>query len=144
MYQIYSDAFTQRDEIETAILNAQKSIRLHLEVVVYQCYYAVVYLGILNFIPLISTNIFLCVIHLHLGTVFPQIVSALEQFPPLNSFCTFMYCHQRSQYIRPSSKKNSFRGNYSRKYGIPRKAIWRLAIQQNWCFGQFYHSKIEK
>ena len=29
-----------------------------------------------------------------------------------------MYCDQRSQYIRPSSKKNSFRGNYSRKYGI--------------------------
>ena len=29
-----------------------------------------------------------------------------------------MYCNQRSQYIRPNSKKNSFRGNYSRKYGI--------------------------
>ena len=29
-----------------------------------------------------------------------------------------MYCNQRSQYIRPISKKNSFRGNYSRKYGI--------------------------
>ena len=29
-----------------------------------------------------------------------------------------MYCDQRSQYIRPKSKKNSFRGNYSRKYGI--------------------------
>ena len=29
-----------------------------------------------------------------------------------------MYCHQRSQYIRLNSKKNSFRGNYSRKYGI--------------------------
>ena len=28
-----------------------------------------------------------------------------------------MYCHQRSQYIRPNSKKNSFHGNYSRKYG---------------------------
>ena len=28
-----------------------------------------------------------------------------------------MYCEQRSQYIRPNSKKNSFRGNYSRKYG---------------------------
>jgi hypothetical protein len=25
---------------------------------------------------------------------------------------------------------------------IPKKAIWHLAIQQNWCFGQFYHSKI--
>ena len=25
-------------------------------------------------------------------TVFPHIVSALEYFPPLNSFCTFMYC----------------------------------------------------
>ena len=29
-----------------------------------------------------------------------------------------MYCDQRSQYIRFISKKNSFRGNYSRKYGI--------------------------
>ena len=28
-----------------------------------------------------------------------------------------MHCHQRSQYIRPNSKKNSFRGNYSRIYG---------------------------
>ena len=26
----------------------------------------------------------------------------------------------------------------------PKKAIWRLAIWQNWCFGQFYYSKIEK
>ena len=50
-------------------------------------------------------------------TVFPRIVSALKQFPPLNSFRTCMYCHQRSQYIRLNSKKNSFRGNYSRKYG---------------------------
>ena len=51
-------------------------------------------------------------------TVLPHIVSALEQFPPLNSFRTFMYCQQRSQYTRPKSKKNSFRGNYMRKYGI--------------------------
>ena len=29
-----------------------------------------------------------------------------------------MYCEQRSQYIRIESKKNSFRGNYSRKYGM--------------------------
>ena len=50
-------------------------------------------------------------------TVFPRIVSALEQFPPLNSFRICMYCDQRSQYIRLNSKKNSFRGNYSRKYG---------------------------
>ena len=52
------------------------------------------------------------------GTIFPRIVSTLKQFPPLNSFRTFMYCNQRSQYIRPNSKKNSFRGNYMRKYGI--------------------------
>ena len=25
---------------------------------------------------------------------------------------------------------------------IAKKAIWHLAIWQNWCFGQFYHSKI--
>ena len=47
-----------------------------------------------------------------MGTVYPRIV------PPLNSFPTFMYCEQRSQYIRPNSKMNSFHGNYSRKYGI--------------------------
>ena len=29
-----------------------------------------------------------------------------------------MYCDQRSQYIRPKSKKNNFRGNYLRKYSI--------------------------
>ena len=29
-----------------------------------------------------------------------------------------MYCDQRSQYIRLKSKKNSFRGNYSRVYVI--------------------------
>ena len=29
-----------------------------------------------------------------------------------------MYCKQRSQYVRPNSKKNSFRWNYSRKYGM--------------------------
>ena len=44
------------------------------------------------------------------------IVSALEYFPPLNSFRTCMYCEQRSQYIRLNSKKNSFRGNYLQKY----------------------------
>ena len=33
------------------------------------------------------------------------------------SFRTCMYCYQRSQYIRLNSKKNSFRGNYMRKYG---------------------------
>ena len=57
-------------------------------------------------------------------TVFPHIVSALEQFPPLNSFRTCMYCYQRSQYIRLNSKKNSFRGNYMRKYGIQTKIIF--------------------
>ena len=59
--------------------------------------------------PIFATNF--------LFTVFPRMVSALEYFPPLNSYRTFMYCEQRSQYIRPNSKKNSFRGNYSRKYG---------------------------
>ena len=38
-------------------------------------------------------------IFLTCNTVFLQIVSALEQFPPLNSFRTFVYCNQRSQYI---------------------------------------------
>ena len=27
---------------------------------------------------------------------------------------------------------------------IPKKTIWHLAFWQNWCFAQFYHSKIEK
>ena len=40
-----------------------------------------------------------------------------------NSFRTCMYCDQRSQYIRSMSKKNSFRGNYMRKYGIQTKQI---------------------
>ena len=35
-----------------------------------------------------------------------------------NSFRTCMYCDLWSQYIRLNSKKNSFRGNYTRKYGI--------------------------
>jgi hypothetical protein len=29
-------------------------------------------------------------------------------------------------------------------YSYTKEAIWHLAILQNWCFGQFYHSKIEK
>ena len=29
-----------------------------------------------------------------------------------------MYCDERSQYIRVNSKKDNFRGNYSRIYGI--------------------------
>ena len=33
------------------------------------------------------------------NTVFPHIVSALEQFPPLNSFRTFTYYDLLSQYI---------------------------------------------
>ena len=52
-----------------------------------------------------------------MSTVFPRIVSALEYFPPLNSFRTCMYCDQRSHYIRLNSKKNNFHGIYSRKYG---------------------------
>ena len=35
-----------------------------------------------------------------------------------NSFRTFMYCDKMSQYIRPNSKKNNFRRNYSQKYGM--------------------------
>ena len=29
-------------------------------------------------------------------------------------------------------------------YSYTKKTIWHLAIWQNWCFGQFYHSKICK
>ena len=47
-----------------------------------------------------------------------QIPYFCKWFPPLNSFRACMYCDQRWQYIRLNSKKNSFRGNYSRKYGI--------------------------
>ena len=39
-----------------------------------------------------------------------------------------MYCDQRSQYIRLNSKKNSFRGNYSRKYGRLKKTIVCTAV----------------
>ena len=27
---------------------------------------------------------------------------------------------------------------------LPKKAIWRFTTWQNWCFGQSYHSKMEK
>ena len=30
----------------------------------------------------------------------------------------------------------------SRTLNYTKKTIWHLAIWQNWCFGQFYHSKI--
>ena len=40
-----------------------------------------------------------------------------------------MYCGQRSQYIRLNSKKNSFRGNYSRKYGM--LLFWFREASQN-------------
>ena len=51
-----------------------------------------------------------------------------------NSFRTCMYCYQRSHYIRLNSKKNSFRGNYSRKYGLRKKLgncrlIFRLVLE---------------
>ena len=45
-----------------------------------------------------------------MNTVFPRIVSPLEQFPPLNSFRTCMYCDQRRKLFKG--------GNYSQKYGI--------------------------
>ena len=47
-------------------------------------------------------------------------------FLPLNSYRTFMYCDQRSQYIRQKSKKRSFRGNYMRKYGTPISVVFPL------------------
>ena len=53
-----------------------------------------------------------------------------------------MYCDQRSQYIRPKSKKNSFRGNYMRKYGkhfSPNNVTVRLAKIMNNLLG---HLKI--
>ena len=56
----------------------------------------------------------LFIYHSSANSFCPWIVSYLELFPLLNSFHTFMYCNQRS----PNSKKNSFHGNYSRKYGM--------------------------
>ena len=55
----------------------------------------------------------LTVLETHLSQtscIFPRIVSSFEYFPH------FMYCDQR-YILRPNSKKNSFRGNYSWKYG---------------------------
>ena len=39
-----------------------------------------------------------------------------------------MYYDQGSQYKRPKSKKNSFRGNYMRKYGIYFLGGWLLFL----------------
>jgi hypothetical protein len=61
-------------------------------------------------------------------TVFPHIVSALEYVPPFNSFCSKNSVYwvknwnfqQLIEFLQfPNSKKNSFSGNYSRKYGTP-------------------------
>ena len=60
-----------------------------------------------------------------------------EQFPPLNSFRTFIYC---DQYIRPNSKKNSFRGNYSRKYGMYLQNDKDRV--SNWLCWLLYHMRI--
>ena len=62
-----------------------------------------------------------------------------KYFPPLNSFRTSMYSHQRSQYIRPTSKKNSFRGNYSRKYGI-HLFSWKLITGKSFSEALIYFS----
>ena len=39
--------------------------------------------------------------------------------------------------------KNQFLNDEIYSYLYKIKDIWHLAIWQNWCFGQFYHSKIE-
>ena len=69
-----------------------------------------------------------------LSCVTTYLLPPLKRFPPLNSFRTFMYCDQRSQYIRPISKKNGFRGNYSRKYGI---CFWLKNIKDVWSISWF-------
>ena len=74
-----------------------------------------------------------CLIFGNVNTVFPRIVSAetvpfwdwniyrisANNFRPwiVSAHVICMYCEQRSHYIRLNSKKNSFRGNYSRIYG---------------------------
>ena len=73
-----------------------------------------------------------CFKNRHEHTVIPYIVFSLEYFPPLNSFPTLVRklfkfsLHKRKLNAETiwdfqgfkNSKKNSFRGNYSRKYGI--------------------------
>ena len=63
-------------------------------------------------------------------TVFPHIVSALEKFPPLNSFRTFMYCDQRSQYIRPKSKKKI----------VSAETIWGNMVCESYKWSKLYYS----
>ena len=46
---------------------------------------------------------------------------------------------------KSSAILQNFNSRVTKFTGIPKKKnIWHLTIWQNWCFGQFYHSKIEK
>ena len=67
-----------------------------------------------------------CTHHNLKDTIFPHLVSAIEQFPPLNSFRSknlvsqvkkIEICSNYLSFLQfPNSKKNSCRGNYLWKY----------------------------
>ena len=83
-------------------------------------------------------------------TVFPHIVSSLEYFPPLNSFLTFLRklfkfsLHRRKTIVETIwifqgftiSKKNSWRGNYMRKYSMCSETIFSSKVP-----GTYYLSR---
>ena len=83
-----------------------------------------------------------------LDAIFPQIISSLEQFTPFNSFPNNYSIHevkncQNAETIWkfphfPLSKKNSFRGNYMRKYSIlyhqsTKKCLKTSKVQELFC-----------
>ena len=53
-----------------------------------------------------------------------------------------MYCDQRSQYIGLNSKKNSFRGNYMRKYGMLRYYFMFMKYLRK--FGYVWKKRVPK
>ena len=59
------------------------------------------------------SNVYACM--KSLNTVFPHIVSSLEQFPHIYVLWPLALCTVTFGFS--NSKKNSFRGNYMRKYG---------------------------
>ena len=72
-----------------------------------------------------------------IDAVFPRIVFAFEQFPPLNSFpqqkisLLGKKCHFLNSLQFPDPKKNIFRGHYLWKYGrqkIPLENEWSTKL----------------
>ena len=66
------------------------------------------------------------------STVYPQIVSALEYFPPLNSFRTFMYCDQRLHGFF-QAQKNHVKGGVPVLWSmVPQVQLFSFVFWKNW------------